>query len=200
MIVMRGAVTRTDATRRASGRPWESAASSTPTGRSCAVGCSAGGPGQPAGEMPKVRRALPCAGEVTQAGGEHPTLTLAKAPREWKPEARPFRTGGAEVELRLGHSEQHVSIGSQVAELVHLVPPAPGRAEMRSRGMVGVDDVEVHLLRPGMAVEARAHQPAVVVPAVTGVGGRMDRHDRDPAGPHALEQRGALSRSPRCLT
>ena len=57
--------------------------------------------------------------------------------------------------------------------------------------MVGVDDVEVHRHRPGMAVEAGPDQLAVVGPAVAGVGGRVDRQHRerpvaDPAGDAGL--------------
>ena len=60
-------------------------------------------------------------------------------------------------------AEQHPRVRPQVTELVHLVVPAPRRAEVTRRRMVGVRDVDVDGLRPGMPVEARPDQPAVDV-------------------------------------
>ena len=56
-----------------------------------------------------------------------------------------------------------------------------------------VEHVGDERLRPRVAVEPRADERAVLVPAVARVGGGVDRTDREPAGADALEDRARCS-------
>src|SRR5689334_10440794 len=89
------------------------------------------GPGQTPGKMLKIRGALPGARKVPQARREHASLALDEAPRKRKPEPWPLCAGDAQVELGLGDAQQHVRVGPQIAELVHLVAPSPRSTEVR---------------------------------------------------------------------
>ncbi len=104
-----------------------------------------------------------------------------------------------EVEFAVVDAEQDPGVGAQVAELVHLVVPAPGGAEVAQRRVVGLADLQGDVLRPRVAVEAGADQRAVVVPAVAAVGGRVDGEHPAAAGPHPVEERGPLGVVPRRL-
>ena len=88
--------------------------------------------------------------------------------------------------------EQDPGVGPQVAELVHLVVPAPRRAQVGEGRVVGLADLERDVLGPRMAVEAGADQQAVLVPAVAAVGRGVDGQHAGAPGPDAVEQRGAL--------
>jgi len=86
---------------------------------------------------------------MPERGGEHAARALLHGPRDRVAELGPPRARHARVELLGRHPEQHAGVGPQVAELVHLVVPAPRRAEMRRRRMVRVGDLEVHRLVQG---------------------------------------------------
>ena len=92
---------------------------------------------------------------MPEARREHPAFPFAEAPRDRIPEHRRPRSRRGEIELTVADAQQHLRVGAQVAELVHLVVPGPLGPEMRARGMRRVDHVGDEGLRPRVAVEAR---------------------------------------------
>src|SRR2546421_247326 len=97
-------------------------------------------------------------------------LRKPSAPTSWRLPAE-RRLAGARrgrVELAVAHPEEDARVVAQVAELVHLVAPAPRRTEVGGGRVVGFDHVEGDVVGPRMAVEAGADEPAVLVPAVAG--------------------------------
>ena len=84
-------------------------------------------PLETAGQVAEVVRGLPGMGEVAERGGKDPAVAFGEAPRQ--------RVGGAgagcratvTAELVRPGRQQHPGIGTEVAELVHLVVPRPGR-------------------------------------------------------------------------
>ena len=73
--------------------------------------------------------------------------------------------GAVEIELAVADAQQHLRVGAQIAELVHLVVPLPLGAEVRARRMRRVEHVGDEGLRPRMTVEPGADELAVVGPA-----------------------------------
>ena len=146
--------------------------------------------------MTEVRGRLPCIREVAEAGREHATLAFAEAPRERIAERRWTRAGRGEVELAVAHPQQHLRVGAQVAELVHLVVPRPLGAEMRARGVRWVEHVGGERLCPGVAVEASPDERAVGVPRVARVGCGVNRQHRQATVAQPLEDHGLLFGAP----
>src|SRR4051812_5270588 len=156
-------------------------------------------PREAALQVLEVRGALPRGGKVPEARREHPPGTFLEAPREWESEWRSARAGRVEVELIVGHAEQHARVGPEITELVHLVVPRPLAAEVRACGVRQVEHVGPERLCPRMPVEARAHEAAVRVPAVARVGGRVNGDHRERTRTDALDDLGALGGAPRRL-
>ena len=71
---------------------------------------------------------------------------------------RPACARSGLVELAVTHSQQHLRVGPEVAELVHLVPPLPGFPEMCARGMGGIEHIRGEGLGPRVSVEAGADE------------------------------------------
>ena len=61
------------------------------------------------------------------------TRAFREAPREWVAELGRTRAARRQVELAVAHAQQDLRVGSQIAELVHLVVPLPRVAEVRAR-------------------------------------------------------------------
>src|SRR5258708_10208798 len=106
--------------------------------------------------MAEVRGRLPRGREVAEARREHAPAALSETPREGVPERWAASTGRREIELTLADAQQHPRVRSEVAELIHLVVPAPVGTEMRARRVRGIEHVRDEGLGPGMAVEPRA--------------------------------------------
>ena len=122
----------------------------------------------------------------------HLPRNTTQADSRTKADARRTR----EIELTVAHPEQHLRVPAQVTELVDLVVPVPRGAEMRARRMRRIQHVGDEGLRPRMAVEASAHEHAVLVPGVTRVRRGVDGEQGEVAGAHTVEDRGLLLSAP----
>src|SRR5438477_1847053 len=151
-------------------------------------------PRQAAREVSQVVDALARRRKMSERGGEHSTRLFGEAPRQRKPEVRTLRATRRQVEFVVGYAQQDARIGSQLAELVHLVVPAPRGTEMPHRRMVRLEHIEGERLRPRVPVEASPDELSVLAPAVTRIGGGVNRDDRDASGAHGIEQCGLLRR------
>ena len=158
-------------------------------------GCSVGAqrPGEATVEVAQVDRALPRAREVTEAGREHAALAFGEAPRERVAErrsaARRARRGRAR---RRAHAAARVRRGADRGTGTPRRASATRRRGARTTGCDGSTHVGGERLRPRMAVEARADERAVVVPAVARVGRGVDGDDGQRAA-HARD-RGSRAR------
>src|SRR2546429_8617523 len=154
---------------------------------SCSDTRTAQRPFEAALQVAEVGRALPRRREVAEAGREDPAGTFAGAPGERAAERWSVCTGRGQVELTVTHSQQHVRVGSEIAELVHLVAPLPLHSEVRARGMVGVQYVSREGLCPWVSVEASADERTEVVPSIARVGRGVDPEECERAFSHAAE-------------